>query len=249
MKKHLLFLSFAVIITALILSYGCKKDDKDGIYDGDGNLYHEVKIGNQTWLTENLRTTKFRNGDDIPNISVNQQWVDLQSAAYCQYENLKTNSDIYGFLYNSYTIIDSRNVCPKGYRIPTDHDWEILEIYLQNNGYNADSSTDADNDRLTHNAIAQSLCDTVYWDYCSAEYTPGHRKNSPFLNKSGFKALPGGVRIQNGSFEYITTEGFFWSSSKESDLFIIRMLHSYQQDMWRWQAYSNYGLSIRCIKE
>ncbi|HLO89568.1 MAG TPA: fibrobacter succinogenes major paralogous domain-containing protein [Lentimicrobium sp.] len=236
------------LVLILILCNSCGKDDIVGIYDADGNLYHEVKIGTQTWLSENLKTTRFRNGDQIPYIIDDEQWVNQKSAAYCQYENSAENGNLYGLLYNSFAFTDPRNICPKGYRIPTDHDWEILEIYLQNNGFNSDNFVDNDNDRLTHNSIAQALCDSSIWANNNDIFTPGYH-NFLYLNKSGFKALPGGFRTINGAFQYATTECFFWSSTHESYWYTIRLIHFYMKDMWKWKAYPYYGLSIRCIKE
>jgi len=100
------------------------------ITDIDGNVYHSVTIGTQTWMVENLRTSKYRNGDSIINVTNNTSWSTLTSGAYCDYDNTPNNSIIYGKLYNWYAINDSRSIAPMGWHVPTDVEWTTLITYL-----------------------------------------------------------------------------------------------------------------------
>ena len=94
--------------------------------DIDGNIYHTVTIGTQTWMLENLKTTKFRNGESIPNVTDNAAWAGLTSAAWCDYDNSASNGNIFGHLYNWYAATDSRNIAPAGWHVPTLAEWDIL---------------------------------------------------------------------------------------------------------------------------
>lgn len=95
------------------------------VTDIDGNIYKTVTIGTQVWMAENLKTTKYRNGDPITNVN-GEQWDNLTTGAYCLYNNNEDNRSTYGLLYNWYAADDSRNICPEGWHIPTYKEWETL---------------------------------------------------------------------------------------------------------------------------
>jgi len=99
-----------------------------GVTDYDGNMYHLVTIGTQTWLQENLKTTHFANGDLIPNVTDNAAWVALTTPGYCYYDNDPKNGPIRGCLYNFYVAFDSRGFI-KGYHVATADEWETLSRY------------------------------------------------------------------------------------------------------------------------
>ena len=84
------------------------------IVDIDGNTYLAIKIGNQWWISENLKVTHYRNGDPIPNVTDSTEWINLTTGAYCNYDNDPSNGDIYGHLYNWYAVDDSRGLAPEG---------------------------------------------------------------------------------------------------------------------------------------
>ena len=102
------------------------------LVDIDGNIYKTITIGEQTWMAENLRTTHYQNGDPIPNVKNPSSWGSLATGAYCTYNNT-TNPDsieTFGFLYNGFTIVDTRNIAPKGWHVPTDEDWDKLQTFV-----------------------------------------------------------------------------------------------------------------------
>ncbi len=130
----------ALIFTALILVvvfYGCKKDSDEikgletgTVIDVDGNTYKTVKIGFQWWMAENLLVAHFRNGEVIPEILGNSNWLSSTTGARCTYENDSKNDSIYGKLYNFYAIADSRNLCPVGWHVPANSEWDALDQVL-----------------------------------------------------------------------------------------------------------------------
>lgn len=136
-----------ILFSALLLLNSCSKDEEitsneclrqrpnlplvsKKIRDIDGNVYNTIIIGNQTWTAENLKTTHYRNGDPIDNLTSNNDWVTATTGAWCYYNNDSSYNNIYGKLYNAYTVVDSRNIAPPGWHIPTQSDWNKLIIYL-----------------------------------------------------------------------------------------------------------------------
>lgn len=112
---------------------------EDSLVDVDGNKYEIVKIGNQTWMAENLRTTRFLNGDEIAHIESDSrwgkskyktwswsQWKSEKKSAWSWYKNEQTNDTIYGKLYNSVAVKDKRCLCPAGWHLPSRKDFDIL---------------------------------------------------------------------------------------------------------------------------
>ena len=188
--------------------------------DIDGNVYHTVIIGKQVWMVENLKVTKYSNGNAIPNVPYN--W-NLTTGAYCDYNNDKKNATTYGRLYNWYTVNDSRNIAPIGWHIPTDDEWTTLTTYLGGDSIAGDKLKETGK---------------IHWWSSTNEVT----------NESGFTALPGGCRSYNG-FEDIGRNGYWWSSiaSETSAAYGRRMgydgnyVHRGRYDMGA-------GFSIRCIR-
>lgn len=124
-----------VLFFLFLILLSCNKNDnisvvKKEVKDFDGNVYDTVVIGTQVWLVQDLKVTHYQNGDPIPNVTDGTNWSSLTSGAYCDYDNAPSNSTIYGKLYNWFTVRDSRNICPSGWHVPTDAEWETLINHL-----------------------------------------------------------------------------------------------------------------------
>jgi uncharacterized protein (TIGR02145 family) len=162
------------------------------VTDIDGNIYHVVTIGTQVWMVENLKVTKYNDGSAIPKVTLASDWSTQSIGAYCVYDNNEGYVATYGRLYNWFAV-NSGKLAPEGWRVPTSDDWNALAVYLGG----------AD--------IAGGKLKTIG----STWYTP----NSGATNETGFSALPGGERLDDGSFgnkdggDNVTYSGNFWSST------------------------------------
>ncbi len=211
----------------LILTIGCKKDDnKSTITDIDGNVYNTVTIGTQTWMAENLKVTKYRNGDAIPNVTNGNEWLNLTTGAYCDYENAASNSVVYGKLYNWYAVADSRNIAPTGWHVASDDEWTTLTTFL--------GGVTVAGGKLKEKG-------TAHW------ISP----NEGATNETGFTALPAGYRMNDGEiFYHLSSHAYFWSFTEDngSDAW-YRYLNSSYSNVYRYNYDKSGGFSVRCIKD
>jgi len=169
-------------------------------------------------------------------------WAGLTTGAYSWYNNDEaTYKNKYGGLYNWYAVVDSHNLCPVGWHVPTNADWSALETYLITNGYNFDGS-------ISLNKIAKSVASTSNWISSAIKGSPG--KDPSTNNSSGFNGLPAGGRAYNGSPIANGYYGLWWSSTTYSATDGMgRML--YNEDIDFYGSYFNKlnGFSVRCIKD
>jgi uncharacterized protein (TIGR02145 family) len=227
--RNLLF-QVLIICGLLIVENGCKKESDpfpmpSTVTDIDGNVYHTVVIGTQVWFAENLKTTRYRNGDTIPNISDNSAWIASSKGAYCNYDNNSSNSAIYGFLYNLHAVNDSRNLPPIGWHIPTDADWATLLTYLGG-----------------ENMAGGKLKATGFTQWTSP--------NTGATNSSGFTGLPGGYRQFDASFNGIGEFGYWWSAAVHGDTVNWRRELNYNNfQVSRLCNVNTNGFSIRCLRD
>jgi uncharacterized protein (TIGR02145 family) len=211
------------------------------VTDIDGNVYNTVTIGTQTWMAENLKTTRYRNGDPIPNVTDATEWSNLLTGAYCDYDNKPDNSAIYGKLYNWYAGNDSRNIAPVGWHMSTDEEWTILENYLISKGYNWDGSKDGDK-------IAKALASTSNWVSSTLSGVIGNdlTKN----NSTGFTALPGGYRYVSGTFLHFREKSSWWSSPEGTIGVSNGWMLSYDSNNLNYgNGSKKIGSSVRCLKD
>ncbi len=228
------------------------------VTDFDGNVYNTTKIGNQEWMAENLKVTSYSNGMSIPLKLVNSEWSNLwltSTDAYC-YLNNDSNSK-YGALYTWSAAMGRdvaaasnanpsgvQGICPNGWHLPSESEWNQLQNYLIGDGYNYDGSTYG-------NKIAKSLSSTSLWYSYSVMGSVGNDVKTN--NKTGFTALPGGYRSDwNGSF-YSSRQLGFWLTATENTYpgyfhaFEIKNSRVYL----RKQLYESKikGGSVRCVKD
>jgi uncharacterized protein (TIGR02145 family) len=204
--------------------------------DGSGNYYSEVIIGAQIWMAENLRTTKYNDGTDIPLITGINQWGDntnnkTQLPMMCWYDNDQTKytANKFGALYNWYAINPStngnKNVCPLGWHVPNNAEWTTLSTFLGGSSVSGGK---------------MKSVGTLYWS----------SPNTDATNSSGFTALPGGFRFLNGYFEGVGVNSFWWSSTEINSANAANLVLDFNN------GFSNFGnspkengFSIRCIKD
>ena len=203
-----------------------QQDYPQTVTDIDGNVYKTVKIGNQVWMAENLKVTRYRNGDPIPYVTDNSQWANLSSGAYCNYDNNTSYAAKYGRLYNWSAVKDRRGLAPAGWRVPTDADWQKLIDYL--------GGESVAGDKLKEAGI-------TYWK----------SPNTTANNASGFTALPGGYRhYGNGTFDLIGLSAYWWSSTEYSSASPWYRLLSYSPSaVFRLYSRTQYGFSVRCVRD
>ena len=204
------------------------------VQDVDGNSYNTIQIGKQCWLKENLRVTKYGDGSLIPldetggtiGNATGQTWGSGKTGARTVYNNNTANVGLYGYLYNWYAATDSKGLCPQGWRVATDAEWTTLTNYLGG--------------ELVAGSKMKST-GTTQWQ----------STNNLVKNESGFMALPGGYRNNDGRFYSIRTDAFFWTSTAFSE---NNAWYRYMTDI-KGQVYKNnrfvksVGASVRCIKE
>jgi uncharacterized protein (TIGR02145 family) len=202
--------------------------DKEKLIWKHITLYDEIvsfcQIGAydpSNWTTKNLDVDKFRNGDVIPEARIDKEWglAGLNGIpAWCYYDNDPENGKKYGKLYNWYAVNDPRGLAPKGYHIPTDKDWTILES-------------------LFSESPAHHLKSVKDW---------GDLGNG--TDKIGFNALPGGYRLNDGQFTNINEFAFYWSASTRDVFTAwYRNMGSQHSNMGRYNSRKSLGGSVRCL--
>ncbi len=191
----------------------------DSIADLDGNTYKTIKIGDQTWMAENLKATRYNNGDSI-NKPLN--WSGDKAGAYSIYGDDPANDAVYGKLYNFYTITDPRGLCPAGWEVPTYNDWVILTNYLGGFQVAGGKLKETGFSHWTHNVGTAT-------------------------NESGFTALPGGW--WNGAFHEMGDHGYFWTSTNTSEGPWFWMLYGDYVDLSISRGAPEDGFSVRCMKK
>ena len=205
--------------------------------DANGNNYAVVTIGAQTWMAENLKTTKYRNNVSIPNVT-SSTWDNLSTGAWCYYDNNSINSK-YGKLYNWYAASDSRNIAPVGWHVSTSSEWTTLENYLISNGYNYDGT-------IIDNKIAKALAATTDWTDDSGAGTIGNILS--LNNSTGFGALPAGSR--QGIFYGVGTSCLWWSSDFDSyNQAYYSAIANNNNYVYNSHFYESQGYSVRCVKD
>ena len=210
------------------------------VTDIDGNIYKTVKIGDLWWMAENLKTTRYSNGDTIRTNLSDAEWF-VDSGAYAIYKNDIMNNATYGKLYNWFAVTDIRNVCPTGWHVPAGPEWQTLTLYLRNNGFGYEGSGED---------IAKSLAATSGW---ISDSTAGNIGNDPTSNNSsGFNALPAGALDVNSiAFFGIGSYASWWSTSSaiRYDNAMNFSLSSNSNKGYLGTAHWTSGQSVRCIKD
>jgi uncharacterized protein (TIGR02145 family) len=215
-----------------LLSGSCKKDKYD-VKDIDGNVYKTIIIGTQTWMAENLKTTKYNDGTAIPLVTDGVAWTALTTPGYCWYNNdAGSYKDIYGALYNWYTV-NTRKLCPIGWHVPSDAEWTTLTNYM--------------GDNVVGGKLKET--GTIHWQ----------SPNKGATNESGFTALPGAFFSSLGIFFDLGIEGGWHSSTENYHVLPDNRGAGYQLDTWL--VYSDgvnivpvvpgkkEGFSVRCVKD
>lgn len=201
--------------------------------------FETVTIGSQIWSAVNLNIEKFQNGDPIPEARSEKEWLNaykLQQPAWCYYENDTKYGKIYGKLYNWYAVSDARNIAPEGWHVPTDDEWKQLEIYL---GMTCDEANEV-SDRGSLEGGKLKEVDTEWYMY-----------NYGATDETGFSALPGGYRFDDGSFRGLGVHASFWTATavKNDTLAWFRYLSYGTADIARFSTPKHNGFSVRCVKD
>ena len=206
--------------------------------DQQGNAYKTIIIGSQEWMAENLRTSIYRNGDPIPNVTDGNQWINLTIGAWCYYFGDFDYDCPHGKWYNWFTVADSRNLCPTGWHIPSVSEWNTLISALDPNAVPG-SPNIAGGKLKTTGTLSNN---TGLWDF----------NNVGATNESGFSAIPSGLRSSFDSASDLMGQGsLIWTSTPSDESFLAwnfslgtsganaSFLENFKQD----------GFSVRCLKD
>jgi uncharacterized protein (TIGR02145 family) len=216
------------LILSIILLFGLGlmrlQAQTPNVKDYDGNVYKTVTISKQIWIVENLKTTHYNDGEIIPLVEDSTAWSDQNSPGYCWYKNDRSHyENIYGALYKWYTV-ETGKLCPSGWHVPTEADWTTLVDFSGG-----------------EKVAASKLKETgkTHW----TDTSPGT------TNSTGFTALPGGIRISYGGFNFIGSHGAWWSAQENSlgNAWLHSMIYI-GNDVFKVEYDKTSGVSVRCVK-
>ncbi len=220
---------FAVLFISAFLS--CKKEDggpiTGSVKDNEGNEYLTVVIQDQEWISENLRVSKYNNGSSIPHVQNMEEWAKLESGAWCYHSD--DDGKVYGKLYNWYAVNDKRGICPKGWHVPTDKEWNIMinefkGIHLAGGKLKSTATVPDDHPRWIN-------------------------PNANATDEIEFSAVPGGIRTPDGEFKFLGSFGAYWTNSETHGENAWKYGMSYNDSkIYRHRRDKNYGYSVRCVR-
>ena len=208
------------------------------VVDVEGNEYVTVKIGDQWWMAENLRSRTFRSGNPIPNIQDTELWGEAEGPGYCSYQNTSPSTE---FLYNFFVVVSEEQIAPEGWHIPSDDEWKQLEEFI---GMPV-SELDKTNWRGTSEGDAlksESSRDFPGWlEYGDVWGTDTY----------GFSANGQSCRLFDGKWGVPgkRLSGFWWSSTSKDGYAWYRYLDYKKSGIFRYCGEHTYGFSIRCVKD
>jgi uncharacterized protein (TIGR02145 family) len=218
---------YTIFLAALLSLNSCTKNDNttDPVTDAEGNSYKTVKIGEQLWMAENLKTSTFSDGSEITNTPDAGSWSELTEPGLCWYNNdSASNKDTYGALYNFYSVISGK-LCPDGWHIPSKDEWQQLR--------------DALGDTLTAGGMLKEA-GTLHWNM----------PNTGAENSTGFTALPAGIRYFEGSFSSLSSFTSFWSSTEADNSKGWYLSLFFSDAVAAMNKISKKdGFSVRCLKD
>jgi len=194
------------------------------VKDVDGFEYKIVRVSGQTWMAQNLNVTRFRNGDPITEANTPEEWQRAdreRTPAWCYYENDPTYGPVYGKLYNWYAVTDSRGLAPAKWRVPNAEEWMRMINFLGKKEKAGDLLKDVS----------------------------GWKDGGNGINKTGFKAIPGGNRSDNGNFQGIGSFGYWWSSQEHASETAEGFDMGYKyKEINKFAFRKGNGFSVRCVR-
>lgn len=207
------------------------------VTDIDGNVYNTVQIGTQCWMKENLKTTTYRNGTAISNVTNNSSWSALTSGAYVWYDNDISWKDSYGALYNWYAVKDANGLCPMGWHVSTYWDWGNLVDFI--GGWS--HGNELKSCRQLNSPLGNGCSTSQHprWDEDTDNGNYG-------TDNYGFSSLPGGFRGNNATFFSFGTLGNWWTN--HNNLLTYNILHN-NGGVYPGDGYETFGFSVRCIRD
>lgn len=222
-------LFFLLSLTVFLLIKSCNREGKVGtLEDIEGNIYSTLRIGEQVWMTENLKTTRFKDSSLINEVTDGMEWYNLESPAYCWYNNDSAGyMHEFGALYNYYAI-NTDKLCPEGWRIPNEEDFQILI-----EGFDPE----ADFARHEVSKIVGAKLKAKNNHFQSADVTAS--------NESNFSALTGGCRSYGGEFTMIGLVGYYGVLGQEN----ISIRNNTSSVFFNVSTSGYVGVSVRCIKK
>jgi uncharacterized protein (TIGR02145 family) len=234
MKIVIILLAFTIVP---FFSFSQAKPEGQ-VTDIDGNVYNTVKIGNQIWLKENLKVTRYNNGEPIQLVKDTNAWTKLTTPAFCNYNNNERIAQEYGRMYNYYTVVDARKLCPSGTHVPNDKEWETLSDFL--------GGTLVAGGKMKEPG-------TRHWkspNVMVIDTMNGNFSEIP-LEESGFSALPAGRQYHN-CYTFLGEYTQIWSVTQceyDDDLVWCRYMTFSLPHLKRFTYKKHYGLSVRCLKD
>lgn len=195
------------------------------VIDIDGNEYESVVLANgQEWFTSNLRSSKFNDGTNLSLVNANGIWSTTPNPSYCYYDNDPTISQNYGCLYNFFVVSSDKNICPEGWRVPTELDWSEMTSELGGLG------------------LAGGKLKSEGLNFWSSP-------NTDATNEIRFNALPNGCRYDGGYFNNLSYYSFFWTATELDTTFAwYRSLKYDNGSVVRNFSKKQSGYGIRCMR-
>lgn len=212
------------------------------VTDIEGNTYKTAWINNKCWMAENLKVTRYNDNSqiDFPGAN-NDLWQNNTTGAYAWFNNQVSNKDLYGALYNWFAVVNPKGLCPEGWHVPTQEEWNELEAFIP----------EPDQQKGNKLKSCRQVNSPLGGDCNTDEHPRWNQHNVHYgTDVFGFAALPGGQREPGGNTNQLGAYSWWWSSTllPDSKGYAV-WLFSGSGGFSNFQRLKNYGLSVRCVKD